>query len=128
MIKYFVFLFLIISLFSCTVAGGELGLIGTWQGDGKTIVGKDFTLEMTFNCNDTGSLEWEVTETILMIPVKVSGSDNFKLVKADSIAKTLTLDFDSLDTLDGTYEYTLAGSNCSIVELGQYGTVEFTKQ
>jgi hypothetical protein len=77
----------IIALFaimaSCTPAGAELGLVGTWE---ATVAGFKTTVEI--KNDDT----YKFTGRISGIDMSISG----KIIKADSIEKTVTVEIEGV--------------------------------
>jgi hypothetical protein len=116
--KRFIFLLSAIALFtiiaSCTPAGAELGLVGTWK---TTFEGMNVTLDI--RNDDTITMSVEV---IAGIYASIDG----KIIKADSLAKTITIDMELSelveqygnifgdDVLSGSYSLSADGKTLTI--------------
>jgi hypothetical protein len=117
------FLFLLFS-FSCSPAGTELGLVGTWKASNVSFnvsgygaeTANSLTLEIT--ANDTGTIGGSYTGF-----ATVSPSVTFKITKGDSILKTLALEYTAsspattLVGLTKIYTYSLNGNQLKITNL-----------
>jgi hypothetical protein len=112
------------SLSSCTLAGADLGLLGTWTSEevtyneptGQQCVYKDI-FTFTFNQDDSGLLldafkQYSSNGSLLLESSTVKAP--FRMTRANTAAKTITLTFGGDSVWSGTYNYELDGSALKI--------------
>jgi hypothetical protein len=90
----------ILIFFNCTLAGVEVGLIGTWKfSESNMTLPVNYTATMKINSDDsyTNDVSW------------TGNSKTFtgKITKADMITKTITFKDNETGITDYTYEYNL---------------------
>jgi|GEM_PF-2791799 len=105
------FIFLLLMM-GCTMAGAELGLIGTWEGDLEfSYNGYDYNDEITYiiNSDDTGEYEVKTERKKDGVVETAEADSDIKILKADSINNTITIDYEDFDE-EETYSYILSGN------------------
>ncbi len=120
--------FIIILSISCTPAGGEMSLIGSWTVK-STPMDSSFSItggSMSLTSDDKFTITVEMTPTVFPFVMTKSVCSG-RITNANAISKTITLDADVTEILDvtGVWDYVLSEKNLSFSNTD--GTYTFTK-